>query len=236
MNQDNPHAKGAEINAGQTTMQTTLNRIKEKNPDEDAWGKMLKSLNKTKADDEPLSIRYILEAWGIDWAIWALDSVEGYDKEIKMFVRDCVEDVLCCFEKEYPNDKRLRLAMEASRKFAQGEINQEKLVAAWDAAGSATADANMAQQAAWDRVVSADVDSVDSDKFVLWVYANEAWEAASWITAWGSSIDVAWWDSGPAVRVGVDLDFAWAASDAADMNAAGDDTRSKQTKRLLKYI
>ena len=217
-------------------MQTTLNRIKEKNPDEDAWEKMLKSLNKTKADDEPLSIRYILEVWGIDWAIWALDSVEGYDKEIKMFVRDCVEDVLCCFEKEYPNDKRLRLAMEASRKFAQGEINQEKLVAAWDAAGYATADAIEAAARAWDRVVSADVDSVDSDKFNAWVAAENTAQAASWINAYASSIDVAWWDSGPAVRVGADLDFAQAASDAADMNVAGHDTRAKQTKHLLKYI
>ena len=56
------------------------------------------------------------------------------------------ESVLHLFEKEYPNDLRLRKAIEAKRKFIKGEISKDELAAAraaaraaWDAASAASA-------------------------------------------------------------------------------------------------
>ena len=59
------------------------------------------------------------------------------------------ESVLHLFEKEYPNDLRLRKAIEAKRKFIKGEISKDELAAAWAAARAARAAAWAAARAAW---------------------------------------------------------------------------------------
>lgn len=51
---------------------TTLNRIKSFCPCAEGWKKLLKHLNKTDADDEPLEYKAILESNGLYDAVWAL--------------------------------------------------------------------------------------------------------------------------------------------------------------------
>ena len=68
------------------------------------------------------------------------------------------ESVLHLFEKEYPNDLRLRKAIEAKRKFIKGEISKDELAAAWAAA----------RAAAWDAASAA-----------AWAARAAAWDAAS---------------------------------------------------------
>ena len=51
---------------------TTLNKIREHSPCADGWSKLLKHLNKTEADDEPLPFAVILESNGLDDALWAM--------------------------------------------------------------------------------------------------------------------------------------------------------------------
>ena len=51
-------------------MKTTLNKIRKHSPCADGWQKLLTSLGKTKADDEPLSLLTILDSNGLDDAIW----------------------------------------------------------------------------------------------------------------------------------------------------------------------
>jgi hypothetical protein len=118
-------------------MKTTLELIREKNPCEESWLELLKSLDKTKADSEPIELTYILETLGIDDAIWALRSLEGKDKEIRLFAADCAESVLHIFEKEYPNDDRPRKAIRAARDYANGFINAQELKNAAAAAANA---------------------------------------------------------------------------------------------------
>jgi len=48
-------------------MRTTLKRIKEELPCVGGWETLLKSLGKTKADSEPLSLIDILEANGVGY-------------------------------------------------------------------------------------------------------------------------------------------------------------------------
>ena len=125
------------------TMQTTLNKIKEHNPCKDGWEKLLNHLNKTQSDDEVLELRIILESNGIDDAIWAFRAVEGKDKEIILFAADCAELVLPIYEKDYPDDSRPRLAIQAARDYANGLITLQELAAEWGASS------NAATAAAW---------------------------------------------------------------------------------------
>jgi hypothetical protein len=66
------------------------------------------------------------------------------DKSARLFACDCAERVLPLYEKEYPDDKRPRMAIETARKFANGKATQEELAAAWAAAWAA------AREAAWE--------------------------------------------------------------------------------------
>lgn len=70
-------------------MITTLNKIKANSPCNEGWTKLLKHLEKTKPDDEPLSITTILESNGIDDALWCLRAVSGYENEIGLFTVWC---------------------------------------------------------------------------------------------------------------------------------------------------
>ena len=137
-------------------METTLNKLKAANACTERYKVLLTALGKTQADDEPLLIAKIIETNGIEDAIWALRTVEGKDREIRLFLADCAEMVLPIFEKDYPNDDRPRKAIQAARDYANGLIGEEAMYAAmyaaWDAAGDAAWDAarDAARAAAWD--------------------------------------------------------------------------------------
>ena len=150
-------------------MKTTLELIRKQNPCEESWLELLKSLNKTKADSEPLELTYILETLGITDAIWALRSLEGKDKDIRLFAADCAESVLHIFEKEHPNDDRPRKVIRAARDYANGFISSQELKAARDAAEAAWAAAGDAEDAAW--------------------AAAGAARAAAWAAAWAAAGD-----------------------------------------------
>ena len=104
---------------------TTLNKIRSHNPCKDSYAVLLKSLKKTKPDDEPLSFRYILDTIGIQDAVWCLRTLQY--KEFCLFSADVAETVLHIFQEQYPEDSRPREAIEAIRKFNSGEITQDQL-------------------------------------------------------------------------------------------------------------
>jgi hypothetical protein len=65
-------------------MTTTLNQIRSHHPCADGYAKLLKHLNKTSADDEPLSLLTILEFNGLNDAIWCLRT-EQTPERIRRF-------------------------------------------------------------------------------------------------------------------------------------------------------
>jgi hypothetical protein len=146
-------------------MKTTLNKIKNANACTERYKVLLASLGKTEADDEELTIKQILDSNGVKDAIWALQTVKGHDKEIRMFDCDCAEMVLSIFEKHYPNDDRPRRAIEVSRMFINGDATGKELDAAGDAAWAAS-------EAAW---------------AAAWAAAG----AAAWSAAWAAARDAA---------------------------------------------
>ena len=107
-------------------MNTTLNKIMEFSLSEPSWEKLLESLNKTKADDEPLSFKYILDVLGIRDALWCLCKLDY--REQCLFLADVAESVLHIFEDKYPDDMRVRNCIDGIRKFHAGEIDYEDLM------------------------------------------------------------------------------------------------------------
>lgn len=124
---------------------TTLNKLREHSPCREGWEKLLTSLGKTKADDEPLSFKAILESNGIDDAIWALRSINA--PEVRLFAVRCVRQI-----QHLLTDERSLSALDVAEAYAVGETTQNEFFAAWDAARAAAraAAGAAARAAAWD--------------------------------------------------------------------------------------
>lgn len=149
-------------------MKTTLSRILEHGPcgqdpeDGCGWWRLLNHLGKTEPDNKPLSMITILESNGLDDALWALRSVEGYEREVRLFGCWCACQSLPIFERDYPNDMRPRQAIETAALYAEGIVDNAAWAAAWDAARAAA-----------------------------WAAARDAAGDAAWAAAWAAAGDAA---------------------------------------------
>ena len=119
-------------------MRTTLNKIREHRPCSDGWTKLLGTLGKTKADDEPISIVQVLDSNGLDDALWCLRAVSDCDKEIRLYAVWCARQV-----EHLMTDERSKNALVVAERHANGEATDAELAAAGDAAWAA------ARAAAW---------------------------------------------------------------------------------------
>jgi len=166
---------------------------------------------------------------GLDDTLWALRAVskeQDAERDLiaRLFACDCAEHVLPIFESKYPEDKRVCLCIEASRKFAYGQITAQELTAAWEAAREARfaavalADASAAVAAMMRAARAADA-------------GVNAW-ADTWADTWVAARAAAWaaaWD-------------AWTPADAAaaSLRAAADAARAAeidwQAAALLKLL
>lgn len=142
---------------------TTLNKIREHSPCCEGWRRLLTYLGKTKADDEPLSFKSILDSNGLDDAIWALRSIDA--PEVRLFAVRCVRQI-----QHLISDERSLNALDVSEAYAVGEATKDELSAAWDAALDAARDA--AEAAAWYAARAA-------ARAAAWYAARDAaWDAA----------------------------------------------------------
>lgn len=113
---------------------TTLNRIREHDPCRDSWVPLLESLHKTRADDEPLSLRHILDTLNLDDALWALRACDGIDREARLYAVACARDV-----QHLMTDTRSLAVLDVAEHFANGRASVEELAAAGLAAAAAAA-------------------------------------------------------------------------------------------------
>ena len=126
-------------------------------------------------EDKEINLLTILESNGLNDALWCLRAtLQDCDKEERLIACEFAESVLHVFEAKRPNDDRPRKAIEAAKKFANGEISKEDLLAAKRAAYAAAAaaaaafaaddaDANAAAAAAY-AVAAADDDAARKSK------------------------------------------------------------------------
>ena len=121
-------------------MKTTLNKIREHSPCEPGWKQLLTNLGKTKADDEPVSIAFILESNGLDDAIWCLRAGDGHEREIRLYAVECA-----CIVQRMMADKCSLDALDVAERYADGLATCEELAelaaawAVWDDARDAQA-------------------------------------------------------------------------------------------------
>ena len=115
---------------------TTLNRIARTGClNKSSWARLLESLGKTTADDEPLSFARIVEVDGLGIAIWCCEAEPQYAREWRLFF------VWCCRRVEHSlTDQRSRDAINVAERYANGQATDDELVKACAAAKEASAD------------------------------------------------------------------------------------------------
>lgn len=128
---------------------TTLQLLKEKNACLKGIETLLESLPENFNHAEPISLLHIVESNGLNDALWALRATqeEGADRVAKELAIEFAEKALPIFEDRYPDDKRLREAINAARFFLAGDITREQLFEARYAAEAAEAAAYAAYAA-----------------------------------------------------------------------------------------
>ena len=167
-------------------MKTTLNAIRKHEPCADGWEKLLTYLGKTKADDEPLAITTIIDSNGLDDAIWCLQAVEGYDKEIRLYAVWCARQV-----QHLLTDQRSLDALDVAERYANGDATDAELTAARDAAWAAawdvarTADRIAALAASAARAAASDA-AYWAARAAVWAAARAAVWDAVWSAAEGA--------------------------------------------------
>src|ERR1035437_2929564 len=125
-------------------MKTTLNKIRACSPCTSGWTKLLKHLDKTKPDDNPIRITTILDSNGIYDALWCLRAVDGHQREMRLYAVACARSV-----QHFTTDPRSLAALDVAERHANGLATDLELDAARDAASDAASAAWDAASAAW---------------------------------------------------------------------------------------
>ena len=125
---------------------TTLKDIKAQHPCAMGWSKLLKSLNKTKEDNELLSFLSILKSNGLNDALWCLRALKDNDRAARLYAIWCARQV-----EHLDLTGVSRNINNISEQYANGNATFQELEAAWEAAGEAAgAAARAAVAAAWE--------------------------------------------------------------------------------------
>lgn len=104
---------------------TTLEKIKAHNPCCAGWKTLLKSLNKEKADDTPVSIKQILDSNGLQDTLWYLRCWPEYDREWRLLVVQYARDVSILM-----GDERGLRVLAVAEDYLRGKAPLEDLNAA----------------------------------------------------------------------------------------------------------
>ena len=169
---------------------TTLNKIRAKHPCEEGWKKLLTHLGKTKADDEVVTLKTVLESNAIDDALWTLRASDAPEATMRAYACWCALSVAHLWDMPAVVREYLETQDESKRDSARAAVGS----AAWDAARAAAWDAAWAAvgSAAWDSARAAAWDAVRA----------AAWDAvrAAVGSAVGSAARAAAWDAARAAQ------------------------------------
>lgn len=160
---------------------TTLNRIREHDPCADGWGKLLKYLGKTGPDDAPLAYIVILDAVGLDDALWCLRAEPQHTSIWRMYAVRCARRM-----QHMMKDERSLHVLETAERHARGLATDEELAAARDAAWSAAR--HTARHTAWSAAKDATWAAAwAAAKDAAWDAAKDAAWAAIWAATWSAA-------------------------------------------------
>ena len=151
---------------------TTLARIKAANPCADSWQRALRKtggLRKCGADT-PITVRQIVEAMGLDDALWCLRTMPEHNARWQLLAVRYARRV-----QHLMRDPRSVAALDVAERHAHGTATDAELSAARDAASAASAAARAASAAnAAARVASAASAAAED---AAWVAAGDAGDA-----------------------------------------------------------
>lgn len=105
---------------------TTLSKIRDFKPCAGSWTKLLLSLDKTRADDEPLPFSVILDSNGLDDALWCCRSAPEHNKHWRLYAVWCARQVEHLMDNECS-----RNALDVAERYAHGIASDHELNAAW---------------------------------------------------------------------------------------------------------
>lgn len=108
---------------------TTLEQIKASSPCGYGWEKLLTSLGKTKADNEPVSLLYILNSNGLADALWALRCSDASQRDMRLYAVWCARKVQYLITDQQSLD-----ALDVAERHAGGNATDKELSAARNAA------------------------------------------------------------------------------------------------------
>ena len=114
-------------------MYTTLNDIRAFNPCKEGWKTLLKSLGKTKADDEPLSLLQVLSSNGLSDTLWCFGVVDDFEKEKRLLAVAFAREV-----QHLIKDETLLSALDVAERYAYGLLTEQELARTQDAAYAVT--------------------------------------------------------------------------------------------------
>ena len=192
---------------------TTLAAIRNEEPCQDGWKKLLAHLGKTKADNEPLELLTVLESNGLDDALWVLSWAMPDDRLARHYQAWCAEQVLHIFDAERPRDTRVRDQIAMLRDdTATLEQRGAARAAAQDAVNSAASAVYLVSDRSRSRALAA-------------LAASYAAAAAAWPLVGDAS--------GAAAGA---ADCSAKAASAADWAAAGDAVYASQEAQLRKML
>ena len=164
---------------------TSLYRLRKYGACSDRYTHLVSKLGPEWGDKDDINLLDILKYNGTADCLWALCAVVKHpeaDRVMRLMAADFAEAVLPIFERGHPDDERPRLAIEAARKFANGEITDQARAAARDALGDAAAGA-AAGAASWAAARDAVGDAAS------WAAARAAAWAAAGAASWAAARD-----------------------------------------------
>ena len=159
---------------------TTLNALREHEPDKRVWAKLLAYLGKTAADDEPLPLVTILEINGLDNALWALRAVTGEEMRMRRYAVWCARQV-----QHLMTDPRSLAALDVAEHHANGLVWADDELRAADAAAAKAAEkaaSPAALLAAWAARCTTEPEEA-------WAAAKGAAWNAAWAAGWAETAD-----------------------------------------------
>ena len=191
-------------------MYTTLNEI-QKNISKYSWEKLLRHLNKTEPDDEPLHLLTVLESNGFEDALWYIEDL--YDKKSYLKLA-----VLFAREVQHLMPEESVQALAVFERYVDGNATDEEFQEARKVAWETSYSAEAARNAVWKKDDSAEV-----------ACAAVARAASARAAAYAMSPrDVAYSASNAA--------YAAAHTDACDAAVAKFEMQAKQTQILRKFL
>jgi hypothetical protein len=141
---------------------------------------LLRGLDKTQPDDEPLWIDTILDHNGLEDALWCLRAVENCDREISLYAVWCARRV-----QHLMVDARSVAALDVAERHARGEASDEDLASVEARATAAVA--SMAWAAAPVSYAARAAASASASAAAWAAYTTAEW--AEWAAAARSARD-----------------------------------------------